>query len=99
MNRWIWMLALPYIVETSSMTPAIHELSFRMGPDINGEIVSYLPKVTFHCHEAVGVTCDWIFDMAAALNEAHERRMSKTTCQCPNGDFVDCEKSCFEGSK
>lgn len=57
--KYLWLLALPYVVIS---TNGVTRLSLN-GPGNQ--------QVRFECTES---NCDWIYDLAEALNTAHERR-------------------------
>jgi hypothetical protein len=67
MKRFAWLLVLPYVVSLSSgLGGQRNTLEFDKREDI--------PKLA--CIGSVE-ECTWIYDMAEALNAAHERRLQK----------------------
>lgn len=86
MKRWLWLLAMPYVVHLSSNAPC---------PDCRDEVADSAGLVWSQCWKPMGcgegryeivlstgltlgcdmkTNCDWLFDAAEALNAAHERR-------------------------
>lgn len=83
MTKWIWLLAVPYVVQVSST-------GFDRD-DVESQ-AHYLLEVTsrfgFSCRED---SKDFCYDMAEALNSAHERRMKRQQLLCWDGkEKVPC---------
>lgn len=84
MNRWLFLLALPYVVSISSGIPEYcnkFEGVQLVGcaPDSYEATHAYVHILgtTIDCRaEVSGKGCEWIYDEAEALNEAHSRRFA-----------------------
>ena len=66
MKRLIWLLALPYVVTFST-----YSTSDWWSPDMPYSVTGKDSDTSFRCNEKGK---DFCYDMAEALNEAHERR-------------------------
>lgn len=81
MTRWFWLLALPYVVTYSShpdQCPEYHSVfrSFDCKASETSEIKK--GKISIIRFDGpAGTTKEYMEDLAAALNEAHERRRSE----------------------
>lgn len=61
MNRWLFLLALPYVVTVQDALP-IGKQYYLKG---------------FEVCASTGDACDYLYDVAAILNQAHEERLNR----------------------
>jgi hypothetical protein len=75
-KRWLWLAVLPYVVSVSSNE---YTIKFKTAPDTHSEYSSVYvtPWIEISCTKGPGSDCEWIQDLADALNQAHERRMER----------------------
>lgn len=103
MKRWAWLLVLPYLVKVSTYSIG-WECDKEPLKDKNGKViglggcvdqvkVEYSIGNNFHCLPGKDETCDWIFDVAEALNMARRNRRG------PIDQCIETCKSFFPGTK
>lgn len=81
-KRFAWLLALPYVVTVSSTAPCNFDTK-RFYPLYCGATTYSLNKAGFECGTNDRVPqdqCEWLYDFAEALNQAHERRVGPSNC-------------------
>lgn len=89
MRRIAWLLALPYVVNVST-----HGY-IGFGGKVKTYQVLELPGPKFECETSQDQDCQWLYDLAAALNEAHERKTALPPQVNEKGCFKqDCNTCC-----
>lgn len=89
MKRFAWLMLFPYVVQFSSTTmqencrcPDNVEFCYVTNCDVKIEQEYVLPVendpgFSFYCR-GPEKDCEWLYDLAEAMNNAHERRRAKT---------------------
>lgn len=74
MTRWLWVLALPYVVNISTTDGNYSMVLFKALPNKTTSLsVSLAHDYTLVCNPTV-YDCESVLDLAAAMNKAHAER-------------------------
>jgi hypothetical protein len=92
MKKWTWLLAVPYVVNTSTYCIQGMPISYTTIPPTDGDICVQVGKYfrvgSMQCSGNFEECQDW----AEALNEAHVRRTednAKANCDQMGGSMTD----------